>query len=242
MPKVSHKPRPAPDSKGGGPRVLGYVRVSTDEQASSGLGLAAQRTAIEKAAAGLGLAVSGWFTDDGVSGSAPLEKRGGLAALLNTMREGDVLLVAKRDRLARDLLLAGWLEKEAARRGARIVSAAGEGTGDDSPTSVLMRQIIDAFAQFERAMIRARTKAALDAKRQRGEKLGGHAPYGYRIVAGTKRLELDPAEQETIRRMVELRAEGKTIREVVATLDAESRHPRNAPRWSTKVVFSILRR
>ena len=62
---------------------------------------------------------------------------------IDALGKGDVLLVAKHNRLARDPLTACWLETEISKRGARIVSAAGEGTDDDGPISVLMRRIID---------------------------------------------------------------------------------------------------
>ncbi len=105
-----------------------------------------------------------------------------------------MLYVAKRYRLARDTLMVCWLERQISKRGARIVSAAGEGSNDDSSTSVLMRRIIDAFAEYERLMIRARTKAAMQVKRQRGERLGRFIEYGYQLGIGS-RLEPNRREQ-----------------------------------------------
>ena len=67
------------------------------------------------------------------------------------------------DRLARDMWLSCFLEKEVKRRQARIVSAAGEGTGADDPASIAMRQMVDVFAEFERNMIAARTAAAFSS-------------------------------------------------------------------------------
>jgi DNA invertase Pin-like site-specific DNA recombinase len=72
---------------------------------------------------------------------------------------------AKRDRLARDSFLAVLIEREATRAGARIVSAAGEGTDTDDPAAVFTRRILDAVAELERALTAARTRAALRAKR-----------------------------------------------------------------------------
>lgn len=141
--------------------------MSTSEQAGSGLGLEAQGSAIAASAGRLGLTVAATFTDAGVSGGLPLEQRPALLAAMDALSKGDTLVVAKRDRLGRDVLNVALIERLAARKGARIVSAAGEGSEDDGPTSILMRQIIDSFAQYERALIRARTKAALSAKRAR---------------------------------------------------------------------------
>jgi DNA invertase Pin-like site-specific DNA recombinase len=146
--------------------LYGYRRVSTQEQAGSGLGLDAQQTAIQAVARRMGLPLAETFTDAGVSGGLPLEQRPGLLAALDALKKGDVLLVAKRDRLGRDVLNVAMFERLAERKGARIVSAAGEGTDQNDPTSRLMRQIVDSFAEYERAIIRARTRAALAVKRR----------------------------------------------------------------------------
>ncbi len=110
-------------------RAVAYLRVSTDEQVYSGLGLEAQRRAIEGQASRLNANIDSWYSDEGVSGAADLSKRLGLAQAISALRKGNILLVARRDRLSRDSLLACWIEKEITRRGARIISAAGEGGG-----------------------------------------------------------------------------------------------------------------
>src|SRR5437016_1706481 len=103
-----------------------------------------------------------------------------MAALaLVTAHGAGVILVAKRDRLARDPMVAAVAESLAARAGAVVVSADGAGNGDD-PGAVLMRRMVDAFAEYERALIRARTRSALAVKRGRGERISRHVPYGFR--------------------------------------------------------------
>lgn len=83
---------------------------------------------------------------------------------LSILGSGDVLLVAKRDRLGRDPLIVALIEAAVSRKGCRIVSAAEEGTASDGPTDVLMRRMVDSFAEYERLVIKSRTRAALDAK------------------------------------------------------------------------------
>jgi DNA invertase Pin-like site-specific DNA recombinase len=160
-------------------RSIGYTRVSTEEQAQSGLGLDAQRAAIVKH---LGREPDELHTDAGLHGDRP--DRPGLLAALDALNPGDTLIVAKRDRLARDMYLSCWIEKEVKRRDAVIVSAAGEGTDDEEPTSVLLRRIIDAFSEFERAMIRQRTSAAMARLRAKGKATGGDPPYGWKYAYG----------------------------------------------------------
>lgn len=197
--------------------AVGYLRVSTDEQH---LGPAAQRAAIEQWATREGVVVVAWHTDAGVSGGAPVADRPALLEALEALRAhgAGVFVVAKRDRLARDVIAAAMLERMVADCGARIVSAAGEGTEGDDPAAMLMRRMVDAFAEYERALIAARTRAALAAKRAVGERTGT-CPYGYTADA-SGRLIADPAEQSVIARVREARARGVTLREIADELRA----------------------
>lgn len=217
--------------------AIAYVRVSTDEQANSGLGLEAQLEAIHKAV-GRPEAV---YRDEGLSGSNP--KRPGLLAALEALHEGDALVVAKRDRLARDTFLSLWIEKEAKKRGARILSAAGEGTENDDPASVLMRSIVDAFAEYERNIIAARTAAALAQKKARGEKTGGDVPFGYRLAADGVHLERHDAEAEALEIITELRRRGYSLRAIAAELEARGVPTKKGKtQWQPRVISRILKR
>jgi DNA invertase Pin-like site-specific DNA recombinase len=186
--------------------------------------------------------------DEGYSGGT-LE-RPGLAELLDMVEKGDTVIVAKLDRLSREAFAAAWLEKEIVeKRKASIVSAAGEGTGDDSPQGMLMRDIVKAFARFELAIIRQRTSAAVKAKmeqkRRAGEKTGGrHAPFGYDVVNvdGVKRLAANAGEQEAIAGMLALREAGKTLAAIGRWLADSGFKPRGGGKWTAKVVRAILLR
>ena len=195
--------------------AVAYIRVSTDRQE---LGPEAQRAAIAAWASREGVTVAAWHVEAGVSGAAAIADRPELVAALAslTVHRAGVLVVAKRDRLARDVMNAAMLERMALDAGARIVSAAGEGTDSNDPSAVLMRTLVDAFAQYERAMIAARTKAALKAKRARGER-AGTVPYGFTSDAAG-RLSPCPAERAVIAQVHALRAAGVTLRGIVAEL------------------------
>lgn len=220
-------------------RAFGYLRVSTDGQADSGLGLEAQRAAVEAAAARLGLALADVFTDAGLSGSLEIEARPGLSAAVDALRRGDVLLCAKRDRIGRDLVGVALVERMVTRKGARIVSASGEGTENLDPGSVLQRQIIDVFAEFERRMISYRTKAALQAKRVRGERTGT-VPFGFRLAADGRTLEPHPAEQEILSILRELHAHGFKSREIAEELNAQGFTTRRGSPWRRQYVESLV--
>jgi len=194
--------------------AVAYLRVSTDDQK---LGPEAQRASIEAWSAAHGVTVLAWHTDAGVSGGSDLDSRPELAAALVSLKanRAGVLVVAKRDRIARDVAIAIAVERAVESTGARIASADGVANGDTAADSFL-RTILDGAAQYERALIRQRTVAALKAKRARGER-AGNVPFGYTADAsGT--LAADPGEQAIMASVRTLRAAGLTLRGIVAEL------------------------
>lgn len=229
-------PKPSKSAK---PRhAVGYLRVSTDEQH---LGPEAQRAAIERWCAANGLELVAVREDHGVSGGAELDARPGLLGALDDLRahRAGVLVVAKRDRLARDVVIAAMVERLVSRSGARIDSADGSGNGA-GPEAEMMRGIMAVFAQYERALIRARTRAALGVKRARGERVG-EVPYGYRLGADGRTLEADPSEQAVIAAVRRLRAEGLSLRAIAERLNADAA-PARGQRWHLTSVARLVRR
>lgn len=217
-----------------------YNRVSTDEQAASGLGLAAQMAACESFATKAGHSITGVFTDAGISGAAGLEDRPGLMAAIAGLRRGDAIVIAKRCRLGRDQMAILMIEKAVSRKGATILSADGVGNTDD-PTGQLMKGIVDQFGIYERAMIRSRTKAALGAKRRAGE-LAGEVPFGW-VADDTGKLFEVAAEQAILRIIVELRQANVSLRQIAAILtDAGHRTKKGKAAWTHTTVKSILER
>ena len=198
-------------SRPGDPKVaVAYCRASTAEQH---LSPEAQRAAIETWATREGVRVAAWHIDQGVSGGSNLDERPGLVAALGELRVhgAGVLVVAKRDRLARDVAVAATIEKATGASGARVVSADGVGNGDTAADG-FMRSILDAAAAYERALIRARTRAALQAKRARGER-AGEVPYGYGVDSAGRLLPCE-VEQVVIARVRELRTAGLSLRAI----------------------------
>lgn len=216
-------------------RALAYLRVSTDDQA---LGLEAQRSAIERWAKLAGVDVVQWYTDDGVSGGAALEDRPQLLAALTDlhMHRAGVFVVARRDRLARDVAVSLAVEQLVLKRGAKIQAADGAGNGD-SPEARLMRVMLDAFAEYERAVIRLRIVAAMRAKKARGERVGT-VPYGSE-VGPDGRLRPSLSEGPVVTLIHELRLAGESHRAIVAELN-KLRKPCRGKRWHLRSVQRIL--
>jgi DNA invertase Pin-like site-specific DNA recombinase len=230
--------------------LVAYTRVSTDSQAESGAGLEAQRHSIEAYAARHGLEVRSWHSDDGVSGAADLADRPALAAAVADLRRGDVLIVAKRDRLGRDTFVVGMIERVIGKRGATVVSADGVANGD-TPADQFMRSVLDAASQFERGLIRQRTRSALAAKRRAGE-VTGTVPFGWQL-ASTDRdpstgdlldstlIEV-PAEQTILRLIAELRGTGMSLQSIADTLNAARHATKKGRKWHASTIRSVIGR
>jgi len=225
--------------KPGSPLVaVAYVRVSKDEQR---LGPEAQRAAVESWAAREGVQVAAWHVDQGVCSVTPIDQRPALVAALASLREhaAGVLVVAKRDRIARDPVLTASVERAAEEAGAVVRSAAGEGNGS-TPADEFMRGVIDSASRYERALIRARTTAALAVIRARGQKTGGSVPYGYSVGADGRTLVRVEGEQAAIACARRLAAEGRTLRAVAAHLATAGHKSRTGRTFAPAQVARML--
>lgn len=218
--------------------AVGYVRVSTAEQK---IGPKAQAQAIQRWADREGVQLVAICFDNGVSGGTPLSERRGLLAALATLDQTNagILVAAKRDRLARDVGIARAIEAQATKEGVRIRTA--DGTSDATGSAgVIAKGLHDLLGEWEREVIRERTKSALALKKSRGERTG-KVPFGYRLAADMTHLEPDPAEQSALTLMRALRASGATLQAIVARLDAEGAACRGK-RWHLTSVARLLKR
>jgi len=165
-------------------RLIPYIRVSTDDQAETGHSLAAQEHGLQRFAAHNGHQLAEQVADEGVSAGKALGKRRGGAALLATLRAGnaDGVLVARMDRLFRNLFDALGFFAEAADAGWVVISA-GEHIDTSTPGGRLQLHIMLATAEYERQLASVRTAAVSTSLRERG-KVFGTTPYGCLAVDG----------------------------------------------------------
>ena len=154
--------------------LIGYARVSTDDQDTSAQVAALQKAGCERI-----------FREKASGGRWD---RPELHRVLDQLRTADVLVVWKLDRLSRSLrdVLTVMERIGEAKAGFRSLTEAIDTT---TPAGRMMMQMVGAFAEFERAMLRERTKAGLEAARQEG-RVGGRRP------------KLSPQQQDEVRRMV----------------------------------------
>ena len=204
--------------------VLGYLRVSTTEQADSGAGVAAQRAAINAEADRRGWSVE-FIEDSGYS--ARSMKRPGLAAALDRLRCGEAttLVVAKMDRLSRSLLDFAGIVQSAQREGWTLVAL--DSPADMStPSGEAMAGVMAVFAQLERRLISERTKAALAQRRSAGVRLGRERVIG----------------PEVERRARVLREEGLSLRRIGRALEAEGHDAPGGKPWHPATLERVLAR
>lgn len=220
-------------------KIYAYLRVSTDKQADSGAGIAAQKDSCEKWANKNASEIAQFFVEEGVSGSTGLDKRPQLVKAINCLSKGDILIVAKRDRIARDPIISAMVEAAVERKKAKIVSAAGEGTDANGPSDILMRRLIDAFAEFERNIIKQRTKDALGAKKKRGERVG-HIPFGWKLGEG-KSIVVEEGEQKILYTIREMTESGSSTRDIANHLNVQEIFNRRGKRWNHMSMYNAVK-
>ena len=215
--------RKRPETK----RAAGYTRVSTDEQATSGLGLKAQRTLIEAECERRGWELVQVFEDAGASGKA-VSGRPALAKALGAVRGGEAgaLVVAKLDRLSRSLLDFASL-MESARKEAWALVILDLGVDTTTPSGEMIANVMATFAQFERRLIGQRTKDALAVKRREGVKLG-------------RPVMVDEA---IVKRITRERRRGRSLRKIADGLNEEGvGTAHGGAMWHASTVKAVLDR
>lgn len=183
--------------------------------------------------------VAAWHADPGVSGGSDLDDRPGLVAALAELRllGAGVLIVAKRDRLARDVYVAATIERAVDHGGARVVCADGVGNGE-TPADAFMRTILDAAAAYERALIRGRTRSALAVKKARGERVGA-VPYGFQLREDARTLEENPNEHAALVELRAMRAAGLSYRESLREAVRRGILSRNQRPFSLRAIHAM---
>ncbi|MDB4939066.1 MAG: Resolvase [Labilithrix sp.] len=216
-------------------RAVAYIRVSDDERVED------QRAPIESWAARRRVDIASWQIDRGVSGAVPIAERPGLVAAYAAVREhrAGMLVAASAERFAHDSLVAWLIERAALAEGAAIHTVDGSVAArrsSDEESGAYTRGALDLARAYERVLVRTRTRAALAAKRSRGERIGA-VPYGFRVAEDGIHLEANAAEQEVITTVRQLAGEGLSQRAIVAALAASGVTGRTgAPLQQTQVA------
>lgn len=206
------------------PRALGYLRVSTEKQASSGGGLAGQRTALETEAQRRGWDLELVEEDEAASGKNVNPALTEALARLDA-HQADVLVTHKVDRVSRSMKDFTALLDRAQRRGWSLVCL-DLGVDTTTPTGELQAHIVGSMAHYERRLIGQRTKDALAAKKAAGVRLG--------------RPQTLPLE--VVRRVVDARDSGSTWQSIADALVADGvPTARGGTTWRVSTVQAVYK-
>lgn len=218
-------------------KAVGYIRVSTDGQVESGLSLEAQRKKIEAYATLKDLELIEIIEDAGLS--AKNMNRPGIKQLMELARkkEVDAVIIAKLDRMFRNTVDALETSEALNKRGVALHSIE-ESLDTQSAIGVFFFTMLAALAEMERKLIGERTRTALKQKRARGEKTGGHIPYGYQLENG--KLIADPQEQAIISKMKQWREKGATFQAIADRLNNKGIATKLGKSWDRAKIYQIL--
>lgn len=214
-----------------------YLRVSTDHQV---FGMDAQREICLSYIARNGPQSVLEYMDEGFSGSLELDKRPALLAAVSVLEKGDILLIAKRDRIGRDPIVNAMIERAVERKKARLVSASGDVSDANDPSSILMKRMVDAFAEYERLIIGARTKAALQVKKKLGQRIG-YVPYGYSLCTDNVHLEKNEDEQKVLSMINEGRMFRVSFRQIAQDLNEMKYYNRGGKPWNHVAITRVMK-
>lgn len=223
--------------------LIGYVRVSTEDQAREGVSLAAQEDRVRAYCAAHGLELGDVLVEEGVSGTVPPMERPSLRLALESLAAGHAsgLVVLRLDRLTRSIRDLLDLV-DVCRKQRWALHSVTDRLDTDTPMGMFVLTILGAVGQLERDMISVRTKETLAHKRKQGAILG-NAPYGWRKVVGADgkltALEKDEKEQATVFSIRQMVKSGLTQGKIAARLNAAG-IPSRTGKWSRRGIQCVL--
>ena len=216
-------------------KAIGYVRVSTEEQAKSGLGLEAQIAKIKAYAELFDIELTEIIMDEGISGKT-LDREGlqrAIKILKDKKAEG--MVIAKLDRLTRNVADLGTLVSTVFDK-AELYSVS-EQINTKNAAGRLVLNVLVSVAQWERETICERTKDALQAKKARGEKTGGNVPFGFNVING--KLVKNEEEQSIINEIKNLKNKGLSLRKIAGILNEKGIVTKNGKTWTATQIQRI---
>lgn len=220
-------------------RAVAYVRVSSDKQAKNGLSLEAQDAKLRAMTTIREDELVGIIVDEESAKPGSL-KREGVQRVLAMVKAGEVdaVIVCKLDRLTRSIRDLAELLETFEKHNVSLVSLA-ESLDTHSASGRLVINIMTAVSQWEREAIGERTKAVMDFKKERGERLG-NVPYGYKDDGGGKLMQ-DDYERSVVIHASLLRKQGMSFSAISHQLNGMGYLTRSGRMWRREYVARILK-
>lgn len=217
-----------------------YTRFSPRKNADESESCETQEGICRKFAEEKGYTIAAVFHDKDVSGAD--EYREQLWQAIEALSKDGVLLVFKRDRLARNVYLSEQINRAVEGKGAAIIAVSGDVIGN-GPEQIMIRQVLAAVSEYERKMIASRTSFAMRQHQRNGRRMGRFAPYGYILDHRDKsRLIEAPGEQEAIKVIKSMRGKGKKPGEIAKYLNLYHPSASRGKEWSITAVTRIIGR
>lgn len=223
--------------------AIGYIRVSTEGQATEGISLEAQRAAITAYCTMRGFTLTQIVEDAGISGGTPLEDRKGGATILEAIKskKAGAVIAYKLDRVFRDTsdclrVTSAW---DKAGVSLHLIDLGGQSIDTATAMGRFFLTVIAGAAELERNLIGERTAAAMQHMKTQGQRVGS-IPYGYRLADNGSDLEAHPAEQAVIAAALELHAAGLSLRAVSAELSQRGFSARNGKEFAAPQIQRML--
>lgn len=225
-------------------KYYGYVRVSTETQAEKGGGLNVQTDAINDYVKEKGITLEHIFTDAGISGTK--ETRPALdELLLETIAEGDVIIVHNTSRLWRSIFAQATVMKAVMDAKADIVSidepAFNVYKYMTDPDNFMISSMMGMLDQWERMTITRKLARGRTTKANKGDKPAGVCPFGYRYSADKKSVEIDPDESAVVKQLFTEGQKGQSLGKIAAFMNEKGIKTRRGKEWSPGNVQAILR-
>lgn len=222
------------------PKAIGYIRVSSDEQAREGLSLEAQKRKINAYCELKDLDLVTIFSDEAISGFKPFEKRPGGSKAYDVLATGqaDHIVAIKLDRLFRNTgdAIAKATEFQKKNINLHLLDVS---VDTSTATGKMFFTVLAMLAQFERDITGERTKAVLDMKRKDG-KVFNHTPFGF-DRDGDSFIE-NPKEQKAIESIIVMRNKGYSFREIASELELLGIKPKHSQTWQAMAIKKICDR
>lgn len=219
-------------------RAALYLRVSTEDQASSGYGLDVQEQKCTAMAMVKGWQIVHTFRDEGISGTKDASARPALAAMLDAASNGeiDAVIVLALDRLGRKTRLVLELVEQLEGLGVELVSVK-ENLDTSTPQGRFVLGIFAVLGQLERDMIVQRTTDGRNLRGKLDGEKGGRVPYAYvRTDSGIGVLD---EQAEIVRYILRNKRGGKSLRKIAQTLNEQGKAGPYGGQWYARTVKII---
>lgn len=217
--------------------AVAYLRVSTSGQVDK-FGLDTQRQMIQDYADRNGYRIMEWYTDKAESGAK--DDRPAMSKLLYSDAVNppiEAVIVAKWDRVARDVTLYYAYKYQFQRKNVELISAS-EDFSQMGPYAVILEAFVVATAEIERGMIKARTSGGRKTKAYSGGYAGGSVPYGYRNEG--HKLVVSEAEADIVVSIFNLRKAGRSYQYIADYLNEYGFSSKSGKPWCKQSVYTIV--